>query len=87
MRLSGFEPKIVSALEIGTYENPGNPSGTKCGTVDAGSMTLPPELVELVQQLASLSPDQQQAILQLAKKLSTGQKDPAGHNPPDRVEI
>jgi len=83
----GFEPNDVTSSISKTYENPETPGGQKCGQVECGSTTLPPEAVELAKLLASLSPEQQQAILRLAQTLSTGQKDQVGHNPPDGVEI
>ena len=84
---AGLEPENANSLFSGTYENPDTPSGAKCGAIESGSSIIPPELVELVQRLASLPQDQQQALLQLAKNLSTGQNNPVGQNPPDRVEI
>jgi hypothetical protein len=57
-----------------TYKNPEIPGGQKCGQVECGSTTLPPEVVELAKLLASLSPEQQQAILQLAKPYRPAKK-------------
>jgi hypothetical protein len=80
------ELSATNHLQSKTYENSETLGGQKCGQVECGSTTLPPEVVELAKLLASLSPEQQQVILQLAN-LSTGQKDQVGPNPPDRVEI
>jgi hypothetical protein len=86
LEAAGIEPNDVTSSISKTYENLETLGGQKCGQVECGGTTLPPEMVGLAQLLASLSPEQQQAILQLAN-LSTGQKDQVGHNPPDRVEI
>ena len=83
----GIEPENATSIYVKTYENPGNSGGQKSGQIGTGSMTLPPELVELANLLVSLPQDQQQAILQLAKNLSTGQNNPAGQNPPDGMVI
>jgi hypothetical protein len=86
LEAAGIEPNDVTSSISKTYENPETLGGQKCGQVESGSTTLPPGLVELAKLLASLSPEQQQAILRLAN-LSTGQKDQVGPNPPDGVEI
>jgi len=70
-----------------TYKNPETLGGQKCGQVECGGTTLPPEVVELAKLLASLSPGDRENLLRLAQTLSTGQKDQVGPNPPDRVEI
>jgi hypothetical protein len=87
LEAAGIEPNDVTSSISKTYENPETPGGQKCGQVECGSTTLPPEAVELAKLLAMLSPEQQQAILRLAQILSTGPKDQVKPDSPDRVEI
>jgi hypothetical protein len=87
LEAAGIEPNDVTSSISKTYENPETLGGQKCGQVECGSTTLPPEVVELAKLLTSLSPGDRENLLQLAQALSTSPKDQVGPNPPDRVEI
>ena len=83
----GLELKTTSTLQSKTYENPETPGGQKCGQVECGGTTLPPEVVELAKLLVSLSLGDRENLLRLAQALSTGPRDQVKPDFPDRVEI
>jgi len=87
LEAAGIEPNDVTSSISKTYENPETLGGQKCGQVECGGTTLPPEMVELAKLLASLSLEDRENLLRLAQALSTSPKDQVKPDSPDRVEI